>query len=822
MKIDLHVHSLYSRRPSQWVLQKIGCPESFTQPRHIYDMAMRKGMNLVTITDHNVIDGALEIAHLPHTFVSEEITTYFPEDGCKVHVLAYGITESQHRDIQALRSNIHELTAWLRREDILHALAHPLYAVNDRLTVAHIEKALLLFRHFELNGARGDQRNQCLRHVLTHLRARDIFRMADRHGIEPVHDTPWEKYLIGGSDDHGGLNIARTHTEIAGATTVQETLTAIREGRCWVVDDPSTPRTMAHNLYAIAYQYYRDRLRLDRHARKDNLLRLLDRFLMPESGEDGSGLVSRFFVFLQSRKIARGAEAETPASPLAMIRRETERLLKQNPHWLHRPGDVEDHPCASPEDLWFDVVNQVSSKVIFSLGDHLFGHLSGANVFNVFQTIGSAGGLYTLLAPYFVAFSQFTRDRRLAREVVEAFAPDLLAVKGGTDTMNVAHFTDTFHDVNGVAITLRQQAEAARRTRKRLTIVTCDDRPASSGGEASGTRNFEPVGRFVMPEYPDQRLAYPPFLDMLNYCHENGFTHIHSATPGPVGLAALAIARILDIPISGTYHTAFPQYAEHLTQDPMIADMTWKYMIWYYGQMDRVYVSSQGNATELAEKGIAPEKIRLIPRGIDVRRFHPSRRNGFFGRYAIAEPVKLLYVGRVSREKNLSVLVEAFRRLQAERGDAHLVIVGDGPYREEMRRELTGLPVTFTGYLNGDDLTGAYASADVFVFPSTTDTFGNVILEAQASGLPVIVTDQGGPRENMIPDRTGLMVAGADATGLAAAMSRLVEDAGLRQRMAQAAREYMEERSFENAFIEAWDLYRETAHPALPVFARAV
>ena len=151
-RIDLHVHSRFSKRTSQWVLKKIGCPESFTEPRQVYDTAIKKGMDMVTITDHNTISGALEIAHLPGTFVSEEITTYFPENGCKVHVLAYDISEAQHLDIQKVRENIFDLTGYLDRENIYHVLAHPLYSVNDRLTLEHFEKLVLLFKTFELNN----------------------------------------------------------------------------------------------------------------------------------------------------------------------------------------------------------------------------------------------------------------------------------------------------------------------------------------------------------------------------------------------------------------------------------------------------------------------------------------------------------------------------------------------------------------------------------------------------------------------------------------------------------------------------------------------
>ena len=96
IKADLHVHSKFSKRPTEWILQKIGCPESFTEPRQLYKIAKQRGMTLVTITDHNMIDGCLEIAHLPDTFISEEVTAYFPEDQCKVHVLVYNITEKIH------------------------------------------------------------------------------------------------------------------------------------------------------------------------------------------------------------------------------------------------------------------------------------------------------------------------------------------------------------------------------------------------------------------------------------------------------------------------------------------------------------------------------------------------------------------------------------------------------------------------------------------------------------------------------------------------------------------------------------------------------
>ena len=408
-----------------------------------------------------------------------------------------------------------------------------------------------------------------------------------------------------------------------------------------------------------------------------------------------------------------------------------------------------------------------------------------------------------MLAPYFVAYTVFTKDRRFCQQCHEYFYKDDTTL--AERKFKIAHFTDTFHEINGVATTLKMHVKLAQKHNQALTLITCG--PES---ETRGVKNFSPIGTSEMPLYPDMKMFYPPLLEMLNYCYEQDFTHIHSATPGPIGLAALAIARILQLPICGTYHTALPQYAHQLSDDPSLEELVWKYTIWYYNQMDVVYVPSHTIGDELVAKGIDKAKIRFYPRGIDIEHFHPSRRNGFFqNRFTISEKdLILLYVGRVSKEKNLPVLVDTFRKLTAVRNGLRLVVVGDGPYRAEMQQALEGLPVTFTGFLEGEDLAQAYASSDIFIFPSTTDTFGNVVLEAQASGLPVIVTDKGGPKENLIPDITGFVVPANNADALTETVSLLTDDPDRLQKMKQNARKYMENRSLESAYLELWESYQ--------------
>ncbi len=800
MKIDLHVHSKFSKRPSQWILQKIGCPESFTEPMKLRDIALRKGMTLVTITDHNTIEGALEIAHLPDTFISEEVTTYFPDDQCKIHVLVYNITERQHEDIQKIRPNIFDLVSYLHQQGIVHAAAHPLYSTNDRMTLEHFEQILLLFKNLELNGSREAHQNRLLQWITRDLTREDLERLSERHGITPPDERPWEKNLIGGSDDHSALNIARQYTEVQQAETLQAYLDGIRMGRASAIGKASTPITLSHNLYGIAYQFYRSKFRLDRYVQKDMFLRFLDHSLNGQNGENS--VLSRLYFYVQTRKAPK--QEDHGGSIQKLISNEARNLIWNDPELMRILRSGSGHGKEAGRK-WFEFVNRISNKALQHFADHFLQQISAANFFKIFGSIGSAGALYTLLAAYFVSFSLFTKDRELTLKIARRFLSEKGFKAFSPSGVRVAHFTDTFYEVNGVALTLQQQVRLAYKTGKRLTVITCD---REARNEMVGVKNFNPIGVYELPEYPEQKLFYPPFLEMLNYCYEEQFTRIHSATPGPIGLAALAISRILQLPISGTYHTSLPQYARYLTDDQNIEDLMWKYVLWYYAQLDFIYVPSRSTGQELVDKGLSPDKVRLFPRGIDIEGFRPQKRDpDFMRRFVDDKQFKLLYVGRVSKEKDLPLLAKAFKRLSKERDDVSLVVVGDGPYLKEMTEEMDGTRTVFTGYLSGEPLKKIYASCDLFVFPSTTDTFGNVVLEAQASGLPVVVTDRGGPRENMIPEKTGVVAPGNDIDGISHAIRALVTDETRRKDMGTAAFEYMRERSFEKAFDRTWELY---------------
>jgi glycosyltransferase involved in cell wall biosynthesis len=227
-------------------------------------------------------------------------------------------------------------------------------------------------------------------------------------------------------------------------------------------------------------------------------------------------------------------------------------------------------------------------------------------------------------------------------------------------------------------------------------------------------------------------------------------------------------------------------------------------MHWFYGQLDTVFVNSEEYRQSWIKRGFDPVKLKILPRGLDTELFHPARRDSaFFEKFGASNgEVRLLYVGRISREKDLDLLADAYRRLRKEGLPVQLFVVGHGPYSEALAKSLP--EAFFTGYLRGTELATAYASADIFVFPSTTDTFGNVILEAQASGLPVVVSDSGGPKELVADKTNGLITRSHDIKDFTRAIRALVTDRALRERMAASARDSVTDRSWPRAFAKFW------------------
>jgi len=304
-------------------------------------------------------------------------------------------------------------------------------------------------------------------------------------------------------------------------------------------------------------------------------------------------------------------------------------------------------------------------------------------------------------------------------------------------------------------------------------------------------------------------------------------TLIHAATPFGMGIAGRSCARALGVPLVTSYHTSFNEYARHYHLG-LLSGPGWGYIRWFHNGGVRTYVPTRAVLDEL--HGLGFERLAVWGRGVEADRFHPSfRRAAWRARLgAGADTVVVAYVGRLAAEKGLDSALGAMHRLAhrapgtSPPGQAPIVfaVAGDGPYAQHCRRSAPPPPaVHFVGRLEGRALSEFYASADVFIFPSSTDTFGNVLLEAMASGLPVIGADAGPTRE-ILACGGGVIVPRGDAAALADAVDALADDPGRRALIAAAGRAYAAACTWDRIFDELTADYLEMQQSGAGVGSR--
>lgn len=332
--------------------------------------------------------------------------------------------------------------------------------------------------------------------------------------------------------------------------------------------------------------------------------------------------------------------------------------------------------------------------------------------------------------------------------------------------MRLLLFTDTLGDVNGVARFIHNVALHASSSNLLLKVFTSTRRPVPN---LPNIRNFPPLLAVPMPGYSLLDLAAPPIPSLLAAAKDFAPDIVHISTPGPVGLAGRWFAARSRLPIAGVYHTDFPAYVDKILNNDQLTSATAAYMRWFYRPFSRLFLRSNESAPLLATLGLKPHLFATLRPGIATEQFQPAFADDAAMHalcspgLAAPSPLRILYVGRVSIEKNMPALVRIWQaaqpRLAALGIPSQLVIVGDGPYLPQMRRDLATTNTTtntaFLGFRHGAELAMCYASSHCFVFPSLTDTLGQVVMEAQSSGLPVIVSDQGGPKDMVRDGITG-------------------------------------------------------------------
>ena len=367
--------------------------------------------------------------------------------------------------------------------------------------------------------------------------------------------------------------------------------------------------------------------------------------------------------------------------------------------------------------------------------------------------------------------------------------------------MRVALITENFlPKLDGVTRTNAMLLEHVQRREHQAIVFG----PEGSPRRYAGAR-VVPVHGIPLPFYPELRMLFPR-RNVGRRLARFKPDIVHLADPMLLGLAGLYWAQRIAVPVVAAYHTNLAEYATHFRLG-MLEQPIWAYRRFLHNQCAATLCPSPSTARMLQSQGF--ERVHIWPRGVDSVLFTPTQRSEERRRElgATADTKLLLYVGRISHEKNVLILAQAYRALA--RADVRLVVVGDGPGRADLEAALKGLPVTFTGYLAGEALAKTYAAADLFVFPSTTETFGQVVQEAMASGLPVIGCDAEGVCDLVQPGITGLLTRPKDAADFTAAIRALLDDPTRMLAMGAAARAWALTRSWTEVMDDLLALYSE-------------
>src|SRR5689334_18931438 len=373
--------------------------------------------------------------------------------------------------------------------------------------------------------------------------------------------------------------------------------------------------------------------------------------------------------------------------------------------------------------------------------------------------------------------------------------------------MRIAIVTETWPpEINGVALTVQSLATGLAALGHSIEIV----RPRQDDEPAASIAGFDhlPMPGAALPKYPGLRFGFPAHRSLHRRWSQRRPDVLYIATEGPLGLTALGAARRLGIPASTGFHTRFDDYARFYGFG-FLTPIVYAYLRRFHNRADATIVPTAELAGFLESNRF--RNVRLLRRAVDTKLFHPSRRDEALRaeRGLRENDIAVIYIGRIAPEQHLDLAVRAFRAIQARHPGARFVLVGDGPARKPL--SMAHPDFVFAGMRRGNDLARHYASGDIFLFPSLSETFGNVTLEALASGVPVVAYDYGAAREYMKATDVGACISEDDADGFVAAAIALADDTPRRLRLDQSARAAVEDLDPASVSASFSDLLTELA-----------
>ncbi|TVR57244.1 MAG: glycosyltransferase [Spirochaetaceae bacterium] len=598
-----------------------------------------------------------------------------------------------------------------------------------------------------INGLRNRTFNSDWMSLMASLTEERVQILAKKHGLIPVGREPWVKRLTAGSDDHAGLLIGRTYTDAPG-DTVDDFILAIQSGKSTVGGRHNDFRAMSFGSYKIAVEFGK--------SRNVNV------------GEPFSNQLNSFL--FENKKL----------SLTENLKLNKLRSRKAGPV-MNRVADLIDAVRTFDDgididdriDTIYDRITKITDEFVRELANSAEKHVRNGSLWSLLRSLTSSLPGFFLSAPFVTAFLHMFKKRDLLPALKRSWG-----VRAADSPLKVLWFTDTIDDLNGVSVTLSRIAELADEQHRPIKIV------ASLGklkkANSAGFINLKPLTEFPLPYYESMKLRIPSFLSALKTVFDEEPDVIYLSSPGPIGLLGLALGKLTQTRTIGVYHTDFSKEVDEISDDDAAGNLIESYLSWFFRNVDEIRVPTQEYITILSERGYDASRMSLFRRGLDTKLFSPGakaddsiadvekkgRKSGF----------SLVYTGRISKDKNLDLLIRAYDIVRSRGHAVNLTITGDGPYLDKLIKKTRGIRgLLFTGRLKNAVLPGLLASADLFVFPSNTDTFGMSVLEAQACGVPCLVSIDGGPKEIVIDGLTGFHEAAVDPAVWADRIERIID-----------------------------------------------
>ncbi|MBK9576145.1 MAG: glycosyltransferase [Fibrobacteres bacterium] len=805
LRMDLHCHDRNSDKPDERLGRMLGVPETWVSTDELLATLRQNGTDLVTVTNHNnartcweLLDKGMDV--LP----GAEFTCTLSDFEVGVHVLAYGFTPAQEERMIALRRDIYRFVDYCSDQDIPTVLAHPLqfHSPKGLPPMEVMDRLGLLFERFEVvNGQRDAWQNVLTASWVDAMDEEEIRAMA-RRAKQPVDlfvRRPFRKMTTGGSDDHMAMYAGSTGTLLhvpdlarlraQGRKPTALALDALRNGQL----APYGGANEEEKLAAALLDYF---CQVVLHMEDPGLLRILlhkgetsEKFLALGIA-NGAMELRRHRVtmrFLQMVHDALRGKSPGILAQLATSRdfRPLVRIL-DGVAKARRKGSVElaRHVDQALPDLFSQLGRILSSRIqgkSFQIGGFL-GSLGGPGSENLLSKLELPAHLrslagtepqkkdakspdlarlvdglpYPFLAASVIAGSQYAAARVLheKRPFLDAFSRRL---GKHVHPRRALWLTDTFGDKNGVSTVLTQMLQEIRKRDLPIDLLVV----SPDLEEGPNLRVVRPVASFEHPNHP-QTIRIPDLIAVQKLFHRGGYDRVICSTEGPMGWVGLYLRNAFEVPAWFFAHTDWMDFARRtLGWDHASLSRLRRILRVFYRGWDGVFVlnSEMGKWLASEQMGIQPERLHRTAHWPDPAFApQPSQRETLFPGLVPGEKV-LLFAGRLSEEKGVLELPSLLQRLRERGIPSRLAFAGVGPMEQRLRELVPD--AWFLGWCDKARLASAYCSSDFLVFPSRFDTFGCVIVEAMACGLPVAAYATQGPGDIVQPGKNGVLVKGS-------------------------------------------------------------